>query len=164
MAEYDRTQKKQESRAIANNETGNRQLKGFVDNRYSIIQCLLYYRFMNKAEATIAKLAPAKLKWVGTSTDCIKSKGDASHDHLKVFNTGYDCAFVAVEVDGDEASTVDNVIKKRLEPGNYGLGRNRIVEFNNQMTKEDVYHKVKPGSSGRGLSVGSVRYVIGVAK
>lgn len=33
MGEYDRKQGKQESRAIADNRTGSRQLKGFVDNR-----------------------------------------------------------------------------------------------------------------------------------
>ena len=33
MAEYDRIQKKQESRAIANSGTGSRQLKRIVDNR-----------------------------------------------------------------------------------------------------------------------------------
>lgn len=33
MAEYDRIQKKQESRAVANCETGNKQLRGFMDNR-----------------------------------------------------------------------------------------------------------------------------------
>lgn len=32
MAEYDRIQKKQESRAVANNDTGSRQLRGFVNN------------------------------------------------------------------------------------------------------------------------------------
>lgn len=33
MAEYDRIQKKQESRAIANSEAGSRRLKEYIDNR-----------------------------------------------------------------------------------------------------------------------------------
>ena len=40
MAEYERQQRKPESRAIANSETRSRQLKGFVDNRYSILGTL----------------------------------------------------------------------------------------------------------------------------
>lgn len=42
MAEYGREQRNQLSRAIANNETGSRQLKGFVDNRQrsSVMQLL----------------------------------------------------------------------------------------------------------------------------
>lgn len=35
MAEYDRQQRKPESRVVANSESGSRQLKGFVDNRES---------------------------------------------------------------------------------------------------------------------------------
>ncbi len=38
MAEYDKRQRKPESRAIANNETGSRQLKRFVDNRSSSLK------------------------------------------------------------------------------------------------------------------------------
>lgn len=38
MAEYDRIQKNQESRAVANNGTGNRQVKSFVDNRSQTVQ------------------------------------------------------------------------------------------------------------------------------
>ncbi len=33
MGEYDRKQRKPESRAIANKKAGSRQLKGFVDNK-----------------------------------------------------------------------------------------------------------------------------------
>ena len=36
MGEYSREQRNQLSRAIANSETGSRQLKGFVDNRCNI--------------------------------------------------------------------------------------------------------------------------------
>lgn len=42
MAEYRREQRNQLSRAIANSETGSRQLKEFVDNRHSVdlvVQC-----------------------------------------------------------------------------------------------------------------------------
>lgn len=37
MAEYGGKQRNQLSRAIANSETGSRQLKGFVDNRVNLI-------------------------------------------------------------------------------------------------------------------------------
>lgn len=38
MAEYDRIQKKQESRAVANSKTESRQLKGFVDKRAETVR------------------------------------------------------------------------------------------------------------------------------
>lgn len=40
MGEYAKEQQKPASRAIANSETRGRQLKGFVDNRYSILGTL----------------------------------------------------------------------------------------------------------------------------
>ena len=36
MAEYSREQRNQLSRAVANSETGNRQMKNFIDNRKQI--------------------------------------------------------------------------------------------------------------------------------
>lgn len=60
MGEYDRIQKKQESRAVANNETGSRQLKGFVDNSKSnqLIQRATFQQ--TGIQADIAALAAAR--------------------------------------------------------------------------------------------------------
>lgn len=75
MAEYSREQRNQPSRAIANNATGSRQLKGFVDNRTmkknntsSLIQRFLIYRagIMKPSQADVAPNAP--LEKMGLST------------------------------------------------------------------------------------------------
>lgn len=48
MAEYDKRQRKPESRAITNSRTGNRQLKSFVDNRKSTIQKRMLFHSMSE--------------------------------------------------------------------------------------------------------------------
>lgn len=59
MAEYSREQRNQLSRAIANSETGSRQLKRFVDNRYSSV------KYMQKKQTVIQRGVPeAKAIWV----------------------------------------------------------------------------------------------------
>lgn len=57
MAEYDKRQRKPESRAIANNETGSRQLKGLVDNRNMCYTPIL--RRVNGAAAVIGTVSSA---------------------------------------------------------------------------------------------------------
>lgn len=59
MGEYDRKQRNQLSRAIANNNTGSKQLKGFVDNRMNFQSVTLQLYF--KSNSVIQKHQEIKL-------------------------------------------------------------------------------------------------------
>lgn len=124
-----------------------------------------YYRYMNKAEAQINNLEVRPPKWIGNKEDCINSKGDKNHDHLKEFDNSLDLnnSTLIRNIEGDEEIS-DNVIGvKRSEPGNYGLGRNAIINFNNNITKEIVWHKVK-GKSSNSKLIGGMYFVPGIRK
>lgn len=54
MGEYSREQRKQESRAVANNETGNRQLKRIIDNRSSLF---LQSKLLQVAQKMMSQLS-----------------------------------------------------------------------------------------------------------
>lgn len=77
MGEYGREQRNQLSRAIANNETGSRQLKGFVDNRpQSIVQFCMNEMMCNNSRV-VQRVQLENIEF--PSTDDVQAIGTTIH-------------------------------------------------------------------------------------
>lgn len=77
MAEYDRVQKKQESRAIANSKNGSRQLKEVVDNRPQSIVQLCMNEMMCNNSRVMQRVQLENMEF--PSTDDVQAIGTTIH-------------------------------------------------------------------------------------
>ena len=134
-------------------------------SQVNAIQRQTYYRYMNKEEAQIAHLETTPPKWIGDNETCINSRGDKNHAHVKKFDKKLDLSRQQYikQIEGDDQIS-DNVIGvKTSEKGNYGLGKNMITFFNQNIRGEEVWHKVSKKSSNS-TSMGGMNFVKGISR
>lgn len=79
MGEYGREQRHQLSRAVANSETGSRQLKGFVDHRIAI-QCLLAGSYSETDKSDAHHMPSARALAAIVKAGIANKTGNASTD------------------------------------------------------------------------------------